>query len=111
MLWIETADAQVNGESTDGQQTEALCAEEAGLRLCSATGQPGRKLAQGRRTADQTGLCMIQTGQKKAIRAGSGPAGPLQTSSPSLLASVARSCRGDKTEAWRGLPTAWTGRS
>lgn len=39
--------AQVSGESTDGQEAKALGVEDGGLGLCPATGQPGRELVQG----------------------------------------------------------------
>ena len=69
----------------------------------------GRKLAQGGRTADQTALRAIQTGQKEPIRAGSGPGWPPADVLSFTPASAARSCGDDETEASRGLPTACPG--
>lgn len=95
--------AQVNGESTAGQEAEALSAEEVGLGcVLLLAGLGGSWLGDGGQQTKQA--CRPSTRNKSGLAVAH--AGPLQTSSPLLTAPATRSCGDERTEAQRGLPTA-----
>ena len=72
---------QVSGESTDGQEDEALGVEDGGFGLCPATDQHGRELIREGRIADQKGLWVILRSQHTRCKSGLAVAcvGTLQT--------------------------------